>query len=161
MPKYQPPPNTSVPSPMNSAQATPASTPGGQLAHNILPSVSGMTGSLPITAGAMGPGIPGMALPGIVHPQAVTMGLPMAGSAAGSITAHAGHGLLMQHGGIPAAMGIVRAPPMMAGIAGAPAPPLPPGTPFGHPMMRPPMGGHPGKAQYSITRVYKHCVAKI
>lgn len=145
MPKYQPPPNTSVPSPMNSAQATPASTPGGQLAQHILPSVSGITGSLPITAGTIGPGIHGMSLPGMVHPQ-VTMGIPMPGSAVGSITAHAGHGLIMQHGGIPAGMGIVRAPPMMAGMAGAHAPPLPPGAPYGHPMMRPPMGHHPGKA---------------
>ena len=135
---------------MNSGHATPASTPGGQLAQNILPAVSGITGSLPMTAGAIGHGIPGMTLPGMVHPHAVSMGLPIAGSSAiGTIAGHAGQGLMMQPGGIPAAMGIVRAPPMMAGIAGTPAPPLPPGAPFGHPMIRPPMGGHPGKAEYS------------
>ena len=112
---------------------------------SILPSVS-----LPMNAGVIGHSIPGMAIPGILPPQAVTMGLPIAGAAALGVPA--GQGLMMQHGGIPTAMGIVRAPAMMAGITGAPAPPLPPGAHFGHPMMRPPMGGHPGKTSHFFSR---------
>ena len=103
-----------------------------------------------MNAGVLGHSIPGMAIPGMLPPQAVSMGLPMAGAA--GLGATAGQGLIMQHGGIPTAMGIVRAPPMMAGITGAPAPPLPPGAHFGHPMMRPPMGGHPGKAAHYFSR---------
>jgi len=137
--KYHPPPSTSIASSLNSGQATPATTPGNQLPPSILPSVS-----LPMNAGVLGHSIPGMAIPGMLPPQAVSMGLPIAGAAA--LGATAGQGLIMQHGGIPTAMGIVRAPPMMAGITGAPAPPLPPGAHFGHPMMRPPMGGHPAAA---------------
>ena len=106
---------------------------------SILPAVS-----MPMNVGMLGHNIPGMAIPGMLPPQAATMGLPLAGAAA------AGQGLMMQHGGIPTAMGIVRAPPMMAGITEAPAPPLPPGAHFGHPMIRPPMGGHPGKANHGI-----------
>merc|ERR1719225_1874522 len=93
-----------------------------------------------------------MAIPGIFPPQAVTMGLPIAGASA--LGATAGQGLMLQHGGIPTAMGIVRAPPMMAGITGAPAPPLPPGAHFGHPMIRPPMGGHPGPQSGNPTRSF-------
>jgi len=143
--KYQPP-STSIVSPINSGQATPASTPG-HLAQTILPAVS-----VPMNAGVIGHNIPGMAIPGIFPPQAVTMGLPIAGASA--LGAHAGQGLMLQHGGIPTAMGIVRAPPMMAGITGAPAPPLPPGAPFGHPMIRPPMGGHPGVRTGNPARAY-------
>ena len=151
MRKYRPPPNTSVPSPINSGQPTPSTTPG-QLAHNIMPVVSGIHGTLPVAAGAIGHGIHGMPLHGLVHPQTVTMGLPIAGATAvGAMAASAAQGLIMHPGGIPTAVGIVRAPPMMAGIAGTPAPPLPPGTPFGHPIMRPPMGGHPGKANNTLS----------
>merc|ERR1712076_302453 len=38
--KYLPPPSTSIASPISSGQATPASTPGGQLVPSILPAVS-------------------------------------------------------------------------------------------------------------------------
>ena len=142
-----------------------------------MPAVSSFPGTLPMAAGAIGPGIHGMPLHGLVHPQAVTMGLPMAGATAvgamaasavpiggplegprrrhrggrGAMAASAAQGLMMHPGGIQTAMGIVRAPPMMAGIAGTQAPPLPPGTPFGHPMMRPPMGGNPGKANDTLS----------
>merc|ERR1719510_658225 len=90
-----------------------------------------------------------------MHPQTVTMGLPMAGAAAvGQMAASAAQGLMMHPGGISPAVGIVRVPPMMAGIAGTPAPPLPAGTPFGHPMMRPPMGSHPGFRQSISPRLH-------
>ena len=109
------------------------------MAPSILPAVS-----MPMNAGVIGHNIPGMAIPGMLPPHAATMGLPIAGIPT------AGQGLMMQHVGIPTAMGIVRAPPMMAGITGAPQPPLPPGAHFGHPMIRPPMGGHPGKTTHSL-----------
>ena len=115
----------------------------------MIPAVSGIAGNLPLTSGAIAPGIHGLPLHGMVHPHAAAMGLPIAGAAGvGALTPPAGQGLMMHPGGIQTAMGIIRAPPMMAGIAGTPAPPLPPGAPFGHPMMRPPMGGHPGKKLY-------------
>jgi len=147
--KYQPPPNTSASSPLNSGQPPPVSTPVGHIGQHMIPAVSGIAGNLPLTAGAIAPGIHGLPLHGMVHPHAAAMGLPMAGTAGvGALTSPAGQGLMMHPGGIQTAMGIIRAPPMMAGIAGTPAPPLPPGAPFGHPMMRPPMGGHPGKKLY-------------
>ena len=101
----------------------------------MIPAVSGIAGNLPLTSGAIAPGIHGLPLHGMVHPHAAAMGLPIAGAAGvGALTPPAGQGLMMHPGGIQTAMGIIRAPPMMAGIAGTPAPPLPPGAPFGHPM---------------------------
>ena len=125
-----------------------------------MPVVSGLHGNLPVAAASLGAGMPGMPLHGLVPPNAASMamGLQIPGAGAGGIMgATATQGLMMHPGGIPTTVGIVRAPPMMAGIAGAPGPPLPPGTPFGHPMMRPPMGGHPGKANTfnSITATCK------
>ena len=139
---------------MNSGHPAPSTTPGGHISHNMIPTASCIPGTIPVAAGAVGPGIPGMPLHGLMHPQTVTMGLPIAGAAAvGQMAASAAQGLMMHPGGISPAVGIVRVPPMMAGIAGTPAPPLPAGTPFGHPMMRPPMGSHPGKVNYVFSLI--------
>ena len=151
MPKYRRRPvdeTASSPNNLSIGQPIPCSTPAGIIAQSSIPSVSGFQGTIPSTGGAMAAGFPGLAaMQGMGIPPnvaSVSMGIPLPGVAGvhgvGAMGANAAHGLMMPPGSIP---GIVRAPPMMAGIT--PSPALPPGVPFGHPMMRPPMGGHQGK----------------